>query len=315
MKIIKLNEYYKHDKLIDLWNNEYGLIFPISNELFKRNVSNAYHNGSLVVLINDEPIAFCISKIWNDEYIINGYDEIGWINLIYVHPKYRKQGIGTILLETIESEFKKLNKTTYYIGRDYLNYFPALPHDLKNSLEWFKKRGYETSYNTYDLICKNKEFLPIINQNYQFRTATVEDKDSLIEFSNNNWPGRWTKEVVDYFNNGGTGREYLLCVEDNKIVAFCKICYPDTNMILISYSHTWRSRFEALGGIGPLGVDKNYRGRHLGHDIVAFAKNTLLNANVSDMIIDWTGLLDFYRPFGFEVWKSYYYLTKKETKK
>ena len=48
----------------------------------------------------------------------------------------------------------------------------------------------------------------------------------LIEFMNKNWPGRWTKEAVDYFNNGGTGSEYLLCVLDNKVIAFAKVCYP-----------------------------------------------------------------------------------------
>ena len=139
MKFTKIKEYSNHDKIIELWNNEYGFIFPISNELFERNLSNAYDEGSLVVLVDNNPIAFIISKIWCDEYNINGYDEIGWINLIYVHPKYRKQGIGTKLIETIESEFKKLNKKIYYIGRDYLNYFPALPHALKNSLECLRE--------------------------------------------------------------------------------------------------------------------------------------------------------------------------------
>ena len=315
MQIVKINEYLEHDKIIQLWNDEYGFIFPITNELFQRNISNAYTDGSLVVVVNNEPIAFCISKIWDDQYFINGYDEIGWINLIYVHPKFRKQGIGTKLLETIEIEFKKLNKNIYYVGRDYLNFFPALPHDMKNSLEWFKKRGYETSYCTYDLRCENKEFKPIINKQLDFRCGTINDKNQIIDFINRNWPGRWTKEAVDYFNNDGTGSEYLLCLEDNKIIAFAKVCYPNTNTILISYSHTWHNRFDALGGIGPLGVDKEYRGRHIGHDIVAFAKNILLESNVSDIVIDWTGLLDFYRPFGFEVWKSYYYLSKKETKK
>ena len=83
MRIIKINEYLQHDRLVNLWNNEYGFIFPITLELFERNLSNAYNEGSLVVLIDDNPIAFCISKIWNEDYVINGYDEIGWVNLIY----------------------------------------------------------------------------------------------------------------------------------------------------------------------------------------------------------------------------------------
>jgi hypothetical protein len=50
---------------------------------------------------------------------------------------------------------------------------------------------------------------------------------------------------------------------------------------------------------------------HLGYDIVAASVNALVEAGVSDIIIDWTGLLDFYRKLGFEVWKSYSYLYKK----
>ena len=40
------------------------------------------------------------------------------------------------------------------------------------------------------------------------------------------------------------------------------------------------------------------------------SKNILIDANASDIIIDWTGLTDFYARFGFELWESYHYLTK-----
>lgn len=311
MQIIKLNEYNSYEELIYAWNCEYGMIFPITKELFDRNTSNSYNDTSYVAIIDNKMVGFIIGKIWNDEYKIKGYDECGWINLIYVLPQFRKRGIGTHLLKKVESEFNKLNKCIIYIGRDYLNYFPGLPCDLKNSLEWFKKRGYETSYNTYDLISnKNKDLKPLYNLDFEFRCANVNDKENLIEFMNRNWPGRWTKEVIDYFNNSGTGKEYLLCLDNGKICAFAKVGYPNTRTNLISYSLTWRDRFDSLGGIGPLGVDKEYRGRHLGSDIVIYSKNELIEFGVSDIIIDWTGLLDFYRPMGFEVWKSYFYLTK-----
>ena len=94
------------------------------------------------------------------------------------------------------------------------------------------------------------------------------------------------------------------------ICAFAKIGLPTTDILLTSYSLTWRKRFVALGGIGPLGVDASYRNKHIGYDIVAYAHNVLIDNNVSDIIIDWTGLLDFYRQFGFEVFKSYFYMAK-----
>lgn len=294
-----------------MWNSEYGDIFPITSSLFDRNTRNSYDKASYVALEDDKAVGFIIGKIWNDEYKINGYEDCGWVNLIYVLPQYRKRGIGTALLKKTEYEFELLNKKIIYIGRDYLNYFPGLPCDLKNSLGWFINRGYNNPYNTYDLICNKKmDIMPLINSQFEFRPACKDDIDNLLSFMNNNWPGRWTKEVVDYFDNGGTGSEYLLCLDNSKIIAFAKIGYPNTFDNLISYSMTWRNRFINLGGIGPLGVDRQYRGRHLGRDIVIYGKNVLIENKVSDIIIDWTGLLDFYRPYGFEVWKSYHYLTK-----
>ena len=57
--------------------------------------------------------------------------------------------------------------------------------------------------------------------------------------------------------------------------------------------------------------DLDYRKRNLGYDIVAFANNVLTDNNATEIIIDWTSLLDFYRKMGFEVFKSYLYMTKE----
>lgn len=297
-----------------MWNSEYGNIYPISQELFERNLQNAYDDATLVALSDGKAVGFIIGKIWQDEYKIEAYDNVGWISLIFVHSDYRKRGIGSNLLKQVESEFELLNKSTINIGRDYSDFFPGLPMELKDSLEWFIHRGYDNQGITHDLVCKNKEKMPIINSNYVFRTATINDKNAIMEFLHNNWPGRWTKEILDYWNCGGTGRECVICLDGDKVCAFAKLGYPNTNEQQISNSLTWRKHFNALGGIGPLGVDKEYRGRHLGYDIVASAKNILIDAGVSDIIIDWTSLMDFYHKFGFEEWKSYYYLTKKQKK-
>ena len=311
-KIIKLTDYQVSDDLYKLWNREYGKLYPISKNLFERNLLNAYDKATLVALEDDKVVGFIIGKIWQDEYKIENYENQGWISLIYVHPDYRRRGIGSDLLKKVESEFELLNKNTINIGRDYSDFFPGLPIELKDSLDWFIKRGYNNPGSTFDLVCKNKGKMALINtNNYIFRVATLKDKDAIMKFLARNWPGRWTKEILDYWNNGGTGRECVICIDDNKVCAFAKLGYPNTNEQQISNSLTWRDCFDALGGIGPLGVDKDYRGRHLGYDIVAFAKNVLLDAGVTDIIIDWTSLIDFYHKFGFEVWKSYYYLTKK----
>ena len=73
----------------------------------------------------------------------------------------------------------------------------------------------------------------------------------------------------------------------------------------------WKDRFDNLGGIGPLGVDKDYRKMHLGGDIIKAAQNYLVDYGVSDIIIDWTGLMELYQKYGFEVYKTYKYTNLK----
>ena len=315
IEYIKLSQFKNKIDIINLWNKEYYKIYPISEELFMRNSSNLADELSYVAI--DERgnlVGFILSKIWEDKFKITSYDDTCWINLIYVVPKSRRLGIGSKLLELVEKEAEKIGKKNLYLGRDYCNYFPGLPVDLKNSCPWFEKKGFVRPYDTFDLI-KNidnpsLDKLKLRNDSYIFRISTLSDKDDLIAFMKKNWPGRWLKELIDYYENGGDGKEYVIALDNNNICAFAKIGYPNTDISLISYNMTWRNRFKALGGIGPLGVDTSYRKRNLGYDIVAFANNVLIDNKVSNIIIDWTGLVDFYRLMGFEVFKSYYYMNK-----
>ncbi len=313
MQIINLKECEKLEQIYQIWNAEYGNIYPITAELFNRNIENVYMKASYVAVIADEIVGFVIGKVWHDVYEINGYNEIGWISLIYVLPKYRKQGIGSILLEKACDALKEYGVHTINLGKDYNNFFPGLPIDLVKHLAWFQKRGFEFTYQTHDLITRNnKNKLKIVNNNYKFVSASNVDENLVIDFIKTYWPGRWTKEAIDYYNFGGNGNEYLICLNDkNEICAFAKVCSPTTDVKHMSYSLTWRARFNALGGIGPLGVAPSYRGNHLGYDIVASSVNKLIDEGITEIIIDWTGLLDFYRKMGFEVWKTYSYLYKK----
>lgn len=310
MIIEKINIEKDLNLIKDIWNEEYALIFPISDALIERNTQNAYLEASFIAKENDEIVGFIISKIYEDEYHKLDYKDVGWISLIFVKPMYRNRGIGSILINRVESEFIKLRKKIIYIGKDFYNFFPGLPIDLKKHLGWFEKRGYKRLYNTCDLIRNKDKNIPLKNQNIQYVFANTLKKDDVINFLEDNWPGRWTKEAVDYYEQGGDGGEYLVGLDGEKVCAFAKVNFPNTPTKLISYNLTWREKFNSLGGIGPLGVNINYRGQKIGYDIIAFAVNSLTEKGADNIIIDWTNLLDFYRKFDFEVWKSYEYLQK-----
>ena len=56
IKYIKLSNYKNKIEIINLWNKEYGKIYPISEELFERNSSNLADDISYVVLDENEKL-------------------------------------------------------------------------------------------------------------------------------------------------------------------------------------------------------------------------------------------------------------------
>ena len=108
--------------------------------------------------------------------------------------------------------------------------------------------------------------------------------------------GHILKERIDYID------------QLNNVCGFCKLQTFDTPINLIGYSLTWRNRFDRIGGVGPLGVDKDYRHKNIAYNLLVSAINELIDRDCQKAIIDWTNLMELYRKFGFEIWKSYTYL-------
>ena len=99
-----LEKYNDCQILIQLWNDEYKKIYPISKELFERNVSNINVDLSFVVINNNEVVGFILAKTWEDDFPIASYQDTGWISLFYVKKQFRNQGIGSKLLDLVETE-------------------------------------------------------------------------------------------------------------------------------------------------------------------------------------------------------------------
>lgn len=305
--MIEFKEELNLDLCMDLWNQEMGFIYPITKSLYDQNVTNYNQKKVFVAYKDDVLVGFVIAKKYENEDLMS-YNNLGFISLIYVAKKHRKQGIGSSLLRLAEEYLK--DKTTINIGKDIYNFFPGVPCDFDNLTDiWLEKRGYVGERYTHDLINYNPKKIPLREDNFTYKLCTLEDKDALLEFMKNNFQGRWYFEASSYFANGGTGKEYSICKDQDKVIAFART--NDRDFSIIHYNTTWYHRFNNLGGVGPLGVDKNYRGLNLGYNIVAYGINTLIDKSITEIIIDWTGLLEFYQQFGFEVWKSFKYMAKK----
>lgn len=291
----------------DLWNNEVGFIFPISDKVFLHHATNSKFlakNASFVAILDKKLIGVIIAKNYIGEEI-SAYQGRSFISLFYVSKYYRNQGIGSTLLNNCLSNLRYEKRSVCYIGQDIGNFFPGIPCDFDSLTEKFlSKRGFTSFGYTHDLLLKDRSRIKEIKSNYSFRYLNSNDsaeKNELLRFMESNFPGRWTYELKEYFKNEINFDNYYLAFDDKKIIGFVRV--NDTLNENISYNITWSPRFNNLIGIGPLGIDKEYRKKNISKEMI----NSLLLTidKECDVLVDWTSLMTYYQQFGFEVWKSY----------
>jgi predicted N-acetyltransferase YhbS len=292
---------------LKLWNDEMGYVYPISSNSFYQNVID-YKDKDVMIYYDDERvIGFIFLKRFSDDRLVN-YSNNLYISLFYVSKKYRKQGIGSSLFDFAEEirEGKEL-----IIGKEINNFFPGVPTDFDNLTDvWLEKRGFVGKRYTHDLITKDPKIYEIRNKDVEYKYCDDSQKEELIQMMiNNNW-GRWALEAKEYFEKKTENDKnaYIVGMVDGKIISFAKV--NDYKMYLSSYNLMWKERFENLGGFGPLGVDRNYRKKGIGFDMISVSLNDLVNKGCKTIILDWTGLMELYAKFNFEVWKSYKYMSK-----
>lgn len=292
---------------LKLWNDEMGYVYPISSNSFYQNVID-YKDKDVMIYYDDERvIGFIFLKRFSDDRLVN-YSNNLYISLFYVSKKYRKQGIGSSLFDFAEEirDGKEL-----IIGKEINNFFTGVPTDFDNLTDvWLEKRGFVGKRYTHDLITKDPKIYEIRNKDVEYKYCDDSQKEELIQMMiNNNW-GRWALEAKEYFEKKTENDKnaYIVGMVDGKIISFAKV--NDYKMYLSSYNLMWKERFENLGGFGPLGVDRNYRKKGIGFDMISVSLNDLVNKGCKTIILDWTGLMELYAKFNFEVWKSYKYMSK-----
>ncbi len=300
-------------QLVDLWNDEIGGNFPMRMSLFLQNTvddHNLYLPGSWIAIDEhtDQVVGFVSAKIWQEERgnMDLGHN-LGWIQSLLVRSAFRKRGIGSHLLQTAESALLQGGATQILLGRDPWHYFPGVPSSDDDVKKWFEIRGFVQSGVDHDLYRLNDgEYdcdLPLID-GVQFRLLESYEQEKLLSLLHRCFPGRWEYEAIHYFERGGTGREFVILEKEGEMIGFCRI--NDASSPFIAQNTYWAPLFEdELGGIGPLGIDREHRKNGYGLAIVQAGTYFLQERGIKRIVIDWTGLVEFYNKLGFNVWKSY----------
>ncbi|MDF2881646.1 MAG: acetyltransferase [Clostridiaceae bacterium] len=311
-----------NEKIIKLWNDNIGAVYPLEDRLFLQNYGIDKQNKKILGAFDEKNLAgFVIYKQWGSPSgLLNPNPAIGYINSIIVDMKYRNSGIGTALLDSAEKDLNEKGVKLIHAGSDTNHFFPGIPSECINGEKFFSKRGYEIEETFYDLICDiskvELERLPNIrlNQESRYKTEILDknDRNKLFTFFKKNFSGRWYQEIMDFFEIGMEDRDVVVLKNEDKIIGFAHIYDNKSNFI--GPSIYWKKLLcDNYGGLGPIGIDEDYRKLGLGLLILYKSLEILKQRNVNKMVIDWTdkNILDFYGMFNFMPWKEYRKATKR----
>ncbi|MCM3708989.1 GNAT family N-acetyltransferase [Sporosarcina luteola] len=311
--VVPLSEVHVTD-IVRLWNEEIGDRFPMSISLWNQNTTNepnVLQEGSLAVVEGGKLRGIIIGKRYMEELDVRMPEKVGWIQCMLVEKSFRNEGIGSELLKKGEQALINAGVDEIRLGRDPWHYFPGIPLEDKSTISWFEKQGYITGGVETDLIkdVSGRGLYRLMNPSEHYRLLTKKDIPLLLQFLERVFPGRWHYEALHYEMIGGTGREFMGFFVDSELKGFCRLNDPQSP--LIAQNVYWSALCDGeMGGIGPLGIDREIRGNHFGIDLVKAAANELIGRGMTDIVIDWTQLVSFYEKLGFKPWKQYQSMTK-----
>ncbi len=309
----RLDEKHLGDMLA-LWNEELGGAYPMTPRLLRQNTLEdirLFGEGSWVAreTASGKCVGYVVSKKTFESDVRFGLGtELGWIHALTVARERRGRGVGGELLRRAEEALARAGVRRLALGNDlHRRLFPGIPEELATAQGWFERRGYAFREEAYDLM---KAYAPDERVELpdagdaKFRIAVPQDREALTAFMSRCFPGTWDLQHRDYWENGGTGREYVVLEKAGVLLGFCRINTAESP--LLGQNVYWAPLFqEALGGIGPLGIDESCRGSGYGLAIVQGAIHFLRERGIGRMVIDTTPFVDFYGKFGYRTWKKY----------
>jgi GNAT superfamily N-acetyltransferase len=301
-------------QILEIWNtNQLGERFPLAEAFWHYNTSGQGLNFEASdfsgAFVKDELVGFVLTRRFRDlarNPDMQAYAGLGWVSAIVVAKNWQGKGIGTALLQRAEENLAGVTKIR--LGGDVGHFFPGIISDGADS--FFRKHGYHISQNLeYDLHCSLEDWqsqpLPtaVINGEYFYTQGQAGEEPAILEFLGRVFPGRWRYKIALDFKEGISPKDItLLKRRDGTIAGFLECRHSKSAnpvpTLALEHNRTW-------GGIGPLGVDSNVRGGGLGLGLVVFATDYLKSLGVSDVVIDWTTLVDFYGKLGYKPYKSY----------
>ena len=263
MSIIQYNHRTMESAVVNLWN-ECCVFDPLTTQKFRKQAlfDENFDNGLCFVEIEDDQVVgFILGTKRKFPYLERGLEsDQGWINVIFVKEEYRRRGIGTKLLRTVEDILtergvKKITLAAYspnffFAGLDPDNYPQSIGFFEKNAYSAYEKH-YSMGMNLhgFQISEKVKEKKRLAeSKGYVFQNFTYEYSLELLDFLKEEFGGGWKRSaLINMQKDQAQERLFLVLNPEGKICGFANRSIDDNEM-----------RF------GPIGVSAKERNNGLG---------------------------------------------------
>jgi GNAT superfamily N-acetyltransferase len=248
-----------------------------------------------------------------------GWAHEGWLQVVAVSPGRQREGIGRAIVTRLLEDAQREGVDRVRIGGGIHYVFPGVPTDLPGAQAFFTAIGARYEHETHDLrasldgrAASERDHAVLADAGLTVRAMQPSESDTVLTFVDRAFNLDWVQDLGWATDRGLPAGDVLLLVPADttglvsarKIAGFATI-HQRGNAPLFG-PRFWEDLLEpSSGGLGPIGVAERLRGRGLGRALLAVALDTLHSRGVRDCVIDWTTLLGYYGPFGFQPWKSY----------
>ncbi|MFT4416246.1 GNAT family N-acetyltransferase [Fredinandcohnia humi] len=236
--------------------------------------------------------------------------ENGWIPFFFVHPSYRKQGVGEQLMKAgIEFLASEGRKNVFFASYAPNYILPGIDEEAyPEGYSFLVKQGFEKQYSPVAMDRSLVGFAPSVDvlelkaqreqEGYTFSTATDKDLYEVIQFANAVFNPDWGRAIREGVLQGLSLHRILIAREGETLVGFC---------IYGGYEGI-PDRF------GPFGVDPSQQGKGLGKILLQECLRNMRAEGLHGAWFLWTGEKStaghLYKKTGFEVTRKFHVMKK-----
>jgi GNAT superfamily N-acetyltransferase len=298
-------------EIFELYQATLGDRWPLRYDLFRKVTTDHafYRPGDhFVAGASGRLVGFAATQILRPEPVPNA---MGGLEMIFVSPSYRRQGVGRALHNAALDRLRKTGMRSIRLGGGgLLRLWPGIPDDCNESQAFFKKMGWRNFSRCCDLVRDVRSYqVPedliqrMSASGIDLHPASMDEMPAILAFEHSQFPG-WYREYA-YKTALGEQDEILVAWQEGKgVVGSLMMFSPHSR--LLSVNLVWKELLgEEVGGMGAVGVLESERGRGIGQALVAWGTEVLQQRGVGNAMIDWTGLVDFYGKVGYKPWRWY----------